>query len=434
MKPFPSYYSKAKEYKDTVIVNRKIRHDKAIKDNWYNNVKQNDWGIQEKWFSPDFNYKEWGSIILPGFWLNVGLKDMTGGIVWLKKDIDIPASFAGKNATLYLGNIVTGDSTYFNGLKVGSISHRYSSRVYKINGKLLKEGKNTIVVRVLYENAEGGFVKDKPYKLVIDGTSIDLSGNWQFKTGIKVKPFQSENLTTFSFQPTSMYYGMLSPLIGYGIKGVIWYQGEGNCWNPKEYQSLFPALIYSWRSEWKQGNYPFLYVQLANLNPPVNEPGESNLAALQEAQSMTLSLPHTGMAVINDIGEWNDVHPTNKLDVGKRLALIAEKVAYNINEVVSSGPIYRKMKIEGNKIIITFSNIGSGLVVKGGGDLKQFAIAGSDKKFVWAKATIVGNKVIVWNDKIIFPVSVRYAWADNPQGANLYNREGLPTSCFRTDK
>ncbi len=435
LKTFPAYSAKSIEYKDTAKVNRINRKDKIFVDNWYSDVKQNDKGLKEKWLSNSSDYfRDWDSVSMPNFWQNTALKDITAGVVWLEKDVNIPTSLAGKNGILYVGNIVMNDSTYINGVKVGSISHRYSPRVYKIDGNLLKEGKNTITVRVLTENTEGGFIKDKPYKLDIDGTTIDLTGNWKYKIGVNAKPLQRDNIINFAYQPTSMYYGMLSPLIGYGIKGVIWYQGEGNCWNPHEYQSLFPALIISWRREWKQGDFPFLYVQLANFNPAVNQPGESNLAALQEAQSMTLSLPNTGMAVINDLGEWNDIHPTNKYDVGKRLALTAQKVAYHDKKVVSSGPTFEKMKVDGNKIIITFSNIGSGLIVKGGGELKKFAIAGSDKKFVWAKAIIRGNKVIVWSDDIFSPVIARYAWADNPQGANLYNREGLPASCFRTDK
>jgi sialate O-acetylesterase len=163
------------------------------------------------------------------------------------------------------------------------------------------------------------------------------------------------------------------------------------------------------------------------------QPSESNWAKLREAQLKTLSVPNTAMAVAIDIGEWNDVHPLNKEDVGKRLELGAQKVAYGDKSVVYSGPIYQSMKTEGNKIVLTFKHIGSGLIAKGGGELRYFAIAGADKKFVWAKAKTQGDKVIVWNDDITNPVAVRYAWADNPEGANLYNKEGLPASPFRTD-
>ena len=226
---------------------------------------------------------------------------------------------------------------------------------------------------------------------------------------------------------------MIAPLLNYTIKGVIWYQGESNAGRPREYQKLFPALIADWRQKWSQGNFPFLYVQLANYMQIKDQPSESNWAELREAQLKTLAVPNTAMAVAIDIGEWNDVHPLNKEDVGKRLALGAQKMAYGDEEVVYSGPIYQSMKIEGNKIILKFTHIGSGLVSQGG-ELKYFAIAGADKKFVWAKAKIESDKVIVWNDDITNPVAVRYAWADNPDGANLYNKEGLPASSFRTDE
>ncbi len=240
--------------------------------------------------------------------------------------------------------------------------------------------------------------------------------------------------TFIQWQPMGLYNGEIAPLINYSIKGVIWYQGESNAGNAQEYRKLFPALIADWRQKWNQGDFPFLYVQLANFMETKSQPSESGWAQTREAQLKTLSVPNTGMAVIIDTGEWNDIHPLNKEDVGKRLALAAQKIAYGDKKVVYSGPIYQSMKIEGNKIVISFTNTGSGLIAKGGGELKYFAIAGADKKFVWAKAKIEGNKVVVWNDQITNPAVVRYAWADNPEGANLYNKEGLPASPFETNQ
>jgi len=236
------------------------------------------------------------------------------------------------------------------------------------------------------------------------------------------------------WQPLGLYNAMIAPLLNYKIKGVIWYQGESNTGKPLEYQKLFPAMITDWRQKWNQGNFPFLYVQLANFMEVKDQPCESNWAELREAQLKTLAVPNTGMAVAIDLGEWNDIHPLNKEDVGKRLALAAQKVAYGDEKIVYSGPIYQSMKIEGNEIILTFTHIGGGLVVQGGSELKYFAIAGADKKFVWAKAKIEGNNIVVWNDQVTNPVAVRYAWADNPEGANLYNKEGLPASSFRTNE
>jgi sialate O-acetylesterase len=214
---------------------------------------------------------------------------------------------------------------------------------------------------------------------------------------------------------------------------VVWYQGESNTDRAAEYSDLLTTLINDWRTHWNEGNFPFLIVQLPNFMEAKKEPSESDWALLREAQLKTLSVPNTGLAVAIDLGEWNDIHPLDKKDVGKRLVLAAQKIAYGDNKVVYSGPIYKSMKIEGNKIILSFTNIGSGLVAKGG-ELKQFAIAGNDDHFVWAKATIEKDKVVVWSDNVPNPVAVRYAWADNPEGANLYNAEGLPASPFRTGK
>jgi sialate O-acetylesterase len=225
---------------------------------------------------------------------------------------------------------------------------------------------------------------------------------------------------------------MISPLLTTSIKGVIWYQGESNASRADEYRKSFPALILNWREKWKQGDFPFLFVQLANFMEAKVEPSESDWATLRDAQLHTLSIPNTGMAVAIDLGEWNDVHPLNKLDVGKRLAIIAQHLAYNNKKIIYSGPIYKSAKAVGNKIEISFSNVGSGLIAAGG-DLKYFSIAGVDKKFVWAKAKIEGNKIVVWNDDVANPVWVRYAWADNPQGANLYNKDGLPASPFTNE-
>jgi sialate O-acetylesterase len=274
-------------------------------------------------------------------------------------------------------------------------------------------------------------VPDKQYSLVGNGTRIDLTGEWHYRLGATMEPLTSQ--TFVRWKPVGLYNGMLSPLLKYAMKGVIWYQGESNAGRPAEYRQLFPALIRDWRTQWKQADFPFLFVQLCNFMDPKDQPTESNWALLREAQLKALSVPNSGMAVTIDIGEWNDIHPLNKKDVGQRLALAARKIAYGDQTVVCSGPLYQSMKIDVNKIILTFSNTGSGLTAKGG-SLKYFAIAGADKKFVWAKATIEDDHVVVWSEKVSNPVHVRYAWADDPEGANLYNAEGLPASPFRTDE
>ena len=232
--------------------------------------------------------------------------------------------------------------------------------------------------------------------------------------------------------PAGLYNAMIAPLIPYGIQGAIWYQGESNASRAYQYRKLFPAMIKNWRKDWGQGDFPFLFVQLANFRAVQPDPNESDWAELREAQLMTLASPNTGMATIIDIGEANDIHPKNKQDVGKRLALWALAKTYG-KELAYSGPVYKSMDVRGSQITLHFDHIGGGLVAGGGEPLKGFAIAGADRKFVWADAKIDDDTVVVSSDQVAEPVAVRYAWADNPV-CNLYNKEGLPASPFRTDQ
>lgn len=234
--------------------------------------------------------------------------------------------------------------------------------------------------------------------------------------------------------PTSLFYGMLEPVIPFGIKGALWYQGESNAPRAYQYREIFPLMIEDWRTHWNQGDFPFLWVQLANFKQPKEKAEDSDWAELREAQTMALSLPNTGQAVIIDKGEANDIHPRDKWTVGQRLAAAAKKVAYGL-EVVHSGPTYNAMRVEGNTVRISFDNVGSGLVVDDKyGYVKGFSVAGSDKVFHWVKGRQDGNEIVLDTSKISNPVAVRYGWADNPDDVNLYNKEGLPANPFRTDE
>jgi sialate O-acetylesterase len=238
-------------------------------------------------------------------------------------------------------------------------------------------------------------------------------------------------------QPTVLYNGMIHPLRPYSIKGAIWYQGEANAGRAYEYRTLFPAMIQSWRVAWKERNFPFLTVQLAPWRAISKEPQESNWAELREAQLLTsLKLKYAGLAVITDVGEERDIHPKKKEPVGARLALAARALAYG-QDITYSGPLYDSMKIEGNKVVLSFKHIGKGLEARGGNgealeELKGFTIAGADRKFHNARAEIKGDKVIVWCKDVEKPMAVRYGWANFPV-VNLINKEGLPASPFRTD-
>lgn len=388
-----------------------------------------------KWYDPAYVPKGWRPINVPGYWEDQGVKDLNG-IVWYRREIDIPAAMVGKPATVFLGRIVDADELYVNGKSVGRTTYLYPQRRYKLPADVLKAGKNVLVVRVTNNGGKGGFVPDKPYSLFAGTDTVDLKGTWQYKVGVAFRPIEGGNFAggiSAQNQPTALYNAMVAPEIKYAIKGFCWYQGESNAGRPAEYAQLLPALIADWRAKWQQGTLPFLYVQLPGFMDYSYQPSESGWAVLRESQLSALSVPNTAMAVAIDLGEWNDIHPDNKKDVGERLALAALKTAYHEN-IVASGPLYQSANVDGNKITISFTNVGSGLTTRDDDAPGDFAIAGADKKFVWAKTRIAGNTVVVWSDDVPNPQFVRYAWADNPVNANLINKEGLPASPFRTDK
>lgn len=430
LQEFPGHYSEALRFRSDSLITAIQESDKARSDKWYYESWINDEGHKNPdlpWSSPKFNDLSWAVMDIPCYWDDTEL-GAVNGVVWFRKEISIPESMTGKPARINVGRIVDADSVFINGIYVGSTGYQYPPRRYNIPENLLKSGKNTIVVRVISNIDIGGFVPDKPYEIIAGDEKIDLEGEWKYKLGTTMDPLQTQ--TFIRWKPMGLYNAMIAPLFNYSGKGVIWYQGESNTYNPEEYSRLFPAMINDWRTKWNQADFPFLYVQLPNFMESSESPQQSNWAEFRQVQLEALSIKNTGMAVTIDIGEWNDIHPLNKEDVGIRLALQAEKIAYGEEEIIYSGPIYKSMKINGNKVIISFDNIGSGLVIRRGDKLDQFAIAGANGKYVWAKAKIEGDKVIVWDENIKHPVSVRYAWSDNPVGGLLYNKEGLPASPF----
>ena len=428
LKQFPLHLEEAYKFRDDALIQSIEKADRERSNAWYALATQKDSGQEGRYRCPEISTSDWADFQLPSYWSDS--PPFKNGVFWFRKEIDINASETGKPAFLNMGCVVDADSVFINGQLVGVTTYQYPPRWYTVKEGVLKEGTNSIVVRVISNAGRGGFVADKPYELKTATRTIDLKGNWKMKQGAEMPPLASQ--TFIRWKPMGLYNAMIAPLLNYHFKGVIWYQGESNTGNPTEYRTLFPAMIQDWRNKFNQGNFPFLVVQLANFMEARPLPTESNWAATREAQAEALKLPATGMAVTIDVGEWNDIHPLNKSVVGERLALQAFKVAYNDKKVQADGPVFKSMKIKNGKAYLRFSNTGSGLMAKGGVP-DGFAIAGDDGKFVWAQAVIDGNQVVVWHEDILNPEFVRYAWADNPDRANLFNKEGLPAAPFRTD-
>lgn len=354
------------------------------------------------------------------------------GIAWYRLTLDLTEKQAKTAVEIHLGTIGDSDITWINGVKIGSTGIFKRKRIYPIPSGTLKPGKNVVAIRVEDREGDGGLYGDPADKYLKTGKErINLSQGWKIKV--------TEARTNYTeidpnYFPTLLYNGMINPVIPYGIKGVIWYQGESNVDRAKQYQRIFPNLITDWRNNWNQGIFPFLFVSLANYQKPVTCPSESNWAELREAQTRALLLPETGMALAIDLGEESDIHPKNKQEVGRRLALCALKVGYDKN-IVFSGPIYQSVAFVGKNAMLSFTETGSGLTVQNKyGYINGFTVAGSDRKFVWAKAFITGDHtILVYSDEVENPVAVRYGWANNPDDLDLYNKEGLPANPFRTD-
>ena len=433
IKSFPIYYEQLQRFKDADYMEMVNKQDAERVANWNIKLKQNDEGLQDpqqNWFDPEFDDTDWEITQVPGYWTNTTKLGNVNGVVWFRKEIDVPAEMVGKPATIKLGRIVDCDTVFINGKFVGSIGSQYAPRNYKIPEDLLKEGSNTIVIRVINYIRKGGFVPGKQYEIAVGENKINLEGRWKYKLGDIAESLEDRIFT--GKIPTGLFNAGIAPLLNYRIKGAVWYQGESNTSRPFEHYDLFKLLIKDWRENWNQGDFPFLYVQLPNFVEVNVERTKYDWAYFRESQLKTLVIPNIGMAVTVDVGEYNDIHPKRKKPVGYRLALAAEKVAYGEDAIVYSGPIYKSMLIEGNKIILTFTNVGSGLVTKDSRKLSCFEICGIDDEFYPAEAKIENDKIIVWSDNVAAPVAVRYAWDNNPEGANLYNKEGLPASPFRT--
>lgn len=387
------------------------------------------------WYQPTTNTANWKSLKVPGYWENQGLAGLDG-VVLMRYDLTLTEAQAAAATKLQLGKIDDDETTYKNGVKIGATTGYNLDRNYELPKGVLKAGVNTIAVEIVDGTGEGGFYgQPEALQIVTTVGNIPLAGNWQYKIA-SIAPQRTAAGMGPNDYPTLLYNAMIHPLIPYTIQGAIWYQGESNTGRAHQYRKAFPLMIEDWRSRWAQGDFPFYFVQLATYNAGAggNTNAGNEWAELREAQTLTLSLPNTGMAVTTDVGNPKDIHPTNKQAVGYRLALQALAHTYGKKELVSSGPVLKTATPQAGKMVLTFNHIGSGLMAKDKyGYLHGFEIAGADQKYHWAKALIEGNQVVVFSEAVPNPVAVRYGWTDDASEINLFNKEGLPAAPFRTD-
>jgi sialate O-acetylesterase len=396
---------------------------------------------------PDFNDSNWKTMKLPVYWESTEVGNFDG-VVWFRKKIDLPKSWIGKDLVVDLGPIDDMDRTYANGTLIGGYEQTgywQEPRIYNVPKDLVNDSVLTLAVRVL-DNGGGGGIWGNNVSMKIhpkeSADSISLAGDWKYLPvaeyvndkfyiyKIEGEEFYSRPKSTIDIgpnTPTMLYNGMIAPLIPYGIKGTIWYQGESNVGTPENYEELFKLLIKNWRDNWGEGNFPFYYVQIA----PFIYGKSDRSYIIRDAQLLTLSVPNTGMAVTLDIATVDNIHPPDKQDVGKRLALWALDKNYN-KKVTFSGPLYKSMKVEKGKAVLSFEYAGKGLVFKALNGETNFIIAGKDKKFVKAEVKVEGSKLIVSSPEVSDPAAVRYAWSNTAE-ATLFNTEMLPASTFRTD-
>ncbi len=394
------------------------------------NKDEGNRGEESGWHKTDCDTKDWKEVQSLMF-AEKALNKNFDGAIWFRGELEMPADRQDKDFFIKFEPVTDAFTIYFNGEKVASGAQQLNIGwpSYKIPGKLVKAGKNILTIR--FFNAFGNGAAGRV--VFYDGpTDLKFSAKWFCKVEKEYPIANVPNLPAFRDLPGALYNAMIAPINPYTVRGTLWYQGEGNTWAPAIYAKMLQDLATSWRAAKKQPEMPVYVVQLANYMAVKNEPAESNWAHLRESQAKILEIPNTAIAVAIDVGEANNIHPANKQEVSRRLSLAARHFCYGEKALEYSGPLFSSASIEGSKIRIKFSHA-KGLKSKDGGAVKGFAIAGEDKKFVWADAVIEGDSVLVSNPDLKNPAFVRYAWADNPV-CNLYNSDNLPAVPFRTDK
>jgi sialate O-acetylesterase len=399
---------------------------------WYD-----DYDIGSKsntWAAESFDDSSWKTVHIPGGFRELGVPDAPS-VCWFRKEITLPDPLPAGAAVMFLGVIEKMDTTYINGQWVGASSWVENPRVYRVKDGVLKPGKNVVTIRVFKLKPDGGFMTEAAgLRLKLgDGTVVPLAGDWKGAVSVDARPPHPLPLgfENYPIMPSVLYDGMLAPLAPMGLTGAIWYQGEANSDRAFQYRTLLPAMIEDWRKLFGQGDFPFYIVSLPAFMHHQNEPVDSAWAELREAQALTAKkVPNTGLAITIDTGDPDNIHPKDKKVVGDRLAYWALARHYGV-KIPYEGPTFRSLRRIHEFLVLRFDHVDEGLTVKGD-KFGEFAVAGKDRKWHWAVASIVGDDVIVSSSLVSVPEAVRYAWESYPV-ATLYNKEGLPTTPFRSD-
>ena len=465
LKDFPEKIAAGRQYASAAKRGEITSKNNAAINEWETRLKYDDTGLTEGWQNPDTKISEWDEITLPGDFSTAGLTDFCG-VIWLAKDIETEADFERENVKVWLGTIVDADTVYINGKEIGNTTYRYPPRKYIPRG-LLKRGKNRIVIRVTCNKGDGGVTSGKPFRVFSDNETVELSGTWKYKTAVSTQARPEEFF--IQRQPMGGFNAMIAPVLKFPLKGVLWYQGESNDFYPYDYEKLFLLMIDDWRKKYNEqallrrdkketeGILPFFFVQLPIWKKASDNDESSSWAVIREAQKNALTLPLTGMAAALELGEWNDLHPVNKKDIGYRLFLAAEKVLAGVNNA-SPGPVIKEhgISIKDNKIYLSFDNCKEGLCILDDSPVINittnaflrtleidepsqdsarrgaYVSVTADEGQIRLPAEITSPDTIsVDISSVKKPKMILYAWADNPRDRQFFNSEGLPMIPFK---
>jgi sialate O-acetylesterase len=434
---FPEKIALSKQYADAAFCNAVIGRNAAVIKAWDDELTAADSGLTQAWQQPGTDTSSWDEITLPGDFAEVGLNSFCG-VLWLCREFEASEQCARGESRLWLGTIVDADTVYLNGVEVGNTGYRYPPRKYPIPTGLLHAGKNRIIIRVICCNGQGGITRDKDFRLFSADDCIELGGIWKYRVGVNIGSRPEEFF--IQRQPTGLFNAMIAPILNYPCKGILWYQGESNDSKPAEYAALLSALIKDWRNKRYQAlpkehlpkedhDLPFLIVQLPIFGAPSENNESDSWPIIRQAQYSALSLPATGMAAALDLGEWNDLHPLNKKDVGRRLALAAEQLVFK-QENTSPGPLLNGIEKRGENLILNFNNCGGGLTA----DEQPHVSVIANGKAIRLPAKIAGPDCLSIDlSAVKTPETLLYAWANNPRDRQLFNADALPAIPFRID-